>query len=85
MDNNKVLVRLIVPEIDKTYDVLLPISRKIGNILYLLNKGLEEQNGNSFKANNHGSLYNRYTGTRYSVNSIIYDTDIRNDTILVMM
>ena len=31
---NKVLVQLIIPEIDKKYDVLLPINKKIGNHSY---------------------------------------------------
>ena len=31
--NNKVFVQLIVPEIDQSYDVYLPINKKIGNII----------------------------------------------------
>ena len=27
---NKVLVKLIVPDIDETYDIFLPINKKIG-------------------------------------------------------
>ena len=39
---NKVLVCLSVPEIDQTYDLYLPVNKKIGNIINLLNKSISE-------------------------------------------
>ena len=35
---NKVLVELYVPTIDEIYNLYLPVNRKIGNIIALLNK-----------------------------------------------
>ena len=45
---NKVLVDLIVPEIDEEYSVYLPINKKIGNIIILLNKAIYELTNGDF-------------------------------------
>ena len=39
---NKVLVELIVPQIDEKYNVYIPINKKIGNVIVLLNKAISE-------------------------------------------
>ena len=36
--NDKVDVEIIVPEIEEKYNVLLPINKRIGTIVNLLNK-----------------------------------------------
>lgn len=85
MNENKVLIKVIVPELDNSYDVFVPINRKIGNIIELLNKSISDMNGDCFEINNKRCLYNRYTGTRYNFNNILYETDIRNDSVLVLI
>ena len=85
MDDTKVLIKLIVPEIDSAYDVFLPVGRKIGSIIELLNKVLKDMSDGDFKISNKRCLYNRYNKTRYNFNSMVYETDIRNDTILVLI
>ena len=56
--DDKVLVKLIVPEIDAIYDVYLPISKKIGNIIILLNKAVNDLSNNSFPISLTNKLYN---------------------------
>lgn len=82
---NKVLVKIKVPEIDKIYDVYLPISKKIGNILILINKAISEMTNNEFKISNENVLYNSTTGERYDLNTLLLDTDIRNGTELTLL
>ena len=81
--NNKVLVELIVPEIDRIFDIYLPINKKIGNIIILLNKAIHELNENHIKTSN--SLYNRETSERYDIDTLLYNTDIRNGTTLILI
>lgn len=85
MNETKVLVKIVVPEIDKTYDVFLPISRKIGNIIGLLNKSISDMNEDCFPVSTKKCLYNRYTGTRYNFNNLLSETDIRNDSVLILL
>ena len=50
MNENKVLVKIVVPELDKSYDVLVPINRKIGNIIELLNKSISDMSDECFSS-----------------------------------
>ena len=56
---NKVLVELIVPEIEVAYDVYLPINKRIGNIICLLNKSIAEMTNGAYVGSNKNALYNR--------------------------
>ena len=82
---NKVLVELIVPDIGKTYNVYLPINKRIGSIIGLLNKSIFELSNGAFTGNNNTGLYNRETGDRYTINLLLRETDIRNGSSLVML
>lgn len=82
---NKVLVELIVPTIESSFDVYLPINKRIGNIILLLNKTVTEFSDGCYKAENSTSLYNRDTSQKYEPNALLYNTDIRNGTTLILL
>lgn len=82
---NKILIELLVPEIDASFSVFLPINKKIGNIINLLNQGLNDLTDKNYQGNNYTGLYNRFTGIKYSSNESILDTDIRNGTVLILL
>ena len=82
---NKVLVQLIVPEIDQKYDVLLPINKKIGNIINLLNESIEEMSSGELIKSKSNQLYNAITNEKYSSDILLANTNIRNGTILVLI
>lgn len=85
MNENKVLVKIIVPGLDKTYDVFLPINKKIGSIIELLNKSISDLNFDCFPISNKLCLYSKYTGERYNFDKLVVETDIRNDAVLILM
>ena len=82
--NDKVNVKIIVPEINESYDVLLPINKKIGTIVKLLIKAVHELSNNSFPNLPFCKLYNVDTMQVYDWNLLLYNTDIRNGTRLVL-
>ena len=82
--NNKILVKLIIPELETEYDVYLPITKKIGNIIKLLIKAIVEM-GYEYDDNVKIALYNRKTGEKYEPNKILVETNIRNGTELVLL
>lgn len=82
---NKVLVKLRVPEIDKEFDIYLSVNKKIGNIILLLNKAINEMTEDQFKISNNNVLYNSFTGEKYDVDKLLIDTDIRNGSELVLL
>ncbi len=83
--NNKVFVKVIVPEIDKEFDVYLPISKKIGNIIILLNKAINELSYGELELSRENCLYNMWTNETYESDTMLFNTNIRNGTRLVLI
>lgn len=82
---NKILIILNVPELDETYDMMIPTSRKIGNLIELISKFLTEITDGKYKVDIHKNLYNKENGQRYNNNALVIDTDIRNGTRLILI
>ena len=82
---NKVLVELVVPTIESTFDIYLPINKRIGNIITLLNKTVSELSEGCYAGTSTTALYNRETSQKYEINALVYNTDIRNGTTLILL
>lgn len=85
MNDNKVLVELVVPSIDMKYNVFFPINRKIGNIIGLLNKVLNETTNGLYVGNEFTELYDSTSGEVYSINSLVRETNIRNGSVVILL
>lgn len=83
--NNKVFIKLLIPEIDKSYDVSLPVNKRIGNIINLLNATISEMSNGELKPSKNNVLYNVRTGEKYMPNTLLLNTNIRNGTILILL
>ena len=82
---NKVLVSLFIPEIDKKYDIYLPINKKVGNIINLLNKTINELTIGEYQLSNCNVLYNVVTKEKYQSDILLANTNIRNGSQLVLL
>ena len=82
---NKILVELIVPELDEKFNLFIPINKKIGNIIVLLNKSVKELTNGAYDGTNTTALYSKATGEKYSINVLVRETDIRNGTSLILI
>lgn len=82
---NKVYIKLKVPEIDKEYDLYLPVNKKIGNIVNLLNEAINELSFGEIEISNKNKLYNEKTMEIYSPDILLLNTNIRNGTVLVLV
>ena len=82
---NKVLVSLSVPEIDMKYDIYLPINKKVGNVINLLNKSIYELTNGEFELSNSNGLYNVVTKEKYASDILVANTNIRNGTQLILL
>ena len=83
--NNKVLVELVVPVLEVSYDVFLPINRKIGNVIELISKLVSDLSGGYFVANDNNFLYSGDTGDKYPIDVLVINTDIRNGSKIILM
>ena len=82
---NKVFIKLRVPEIDKEYDLYLPVNKKIGNIIILLNEAINELSLGEIEISQKNKLYNEKTQELYSPDTLLLNTNIRNGTTLVLI
>mgnify|MGYP004495828183 FL=1 len=82
---NKVLVRLIVPELDNSFDVFIPVNEIVWKIKKLLVKSVADLSGINLDINRKYTLINMSTGKIYTNNEIIINTEIRNVTELVLI
>ena len=82
---NKVLIELIVPGLDNSYDIYIPINKKVGSIINLLQKAIFELSDGIYVPTSNTFIYNSDNGEKYDINIIIKDTDIRNGSKIVLM
>ena len=82
---NKVLVKLYVSDLDTCYDVFIPVNEMIWKIKKMLVKSASDLTGIPLDFNQEYLLINRITGDIYNNNDIVYDTNIRNSTELILL
>ncbi len=83
--NNKVLVKLYVPTIEKNFDIWIPLNKRVCNVIMLCVKAVNEFSRGYYKPDKLPILYDRETAKPYDVNLIVKDTTIRNGTELILM
>ena len=84
--NNKVLVKVIPLELDKSYDVFIPVNEYIFKVNKMVTKVAYNILG--FDVNimtKEYFLVNRKTGKIYKNNELVIDSDIRNGTELILI
>ena len=82
---NKVLVKVYVPTIEEIYDVWIPAHKKIGNIIYLLVKAINELSNGDYEPSKVPQLYDKLTAEEYDVNLIVKESTIRSGTELILI
>ena len=82
---NKVLVKLIVPELDSSFDVFLPVNEVVWKIKKMVAKIVGDLSNQSLDLDREYNIINKNTGRIYDNNEIIIDTDIRNATELLLL
>lgn len=82
---NKVFIKLIVPELDSSFDLFLPVNEVIWKIKKMLAKCVSDLSSQALDFNLEYNLINKNTGKVYDNNEIVIDTDIRNATELLLL
>ena len=85
MNSNKVCVDLIVPSIEERYNVFIPINKKTIEIIFLLNKAINDMTDGAFIMSENLSLINADSGTIYDVDRTIMDNGILNGAKLILL
>lgn len=73
-----------IPVLDRKYELLIPIDRRIHDVIEVLSKEIPELKTNYYNRNT-PRLYNKSTGIVYDMNAIIENSDIKTGTRLVLI
>ena len=85
MRMNKVLVKVYVPIIEEQYDILIPLNRRIYNVIKMLVKAINELSNGYYEPKNEPRLYDKITAMPYNENLSIRESNIRNGTELILL
>lgn len=85
MNHNKVCVDLIVPGIEERYNVFIPVNKKTIEIIFLLNKAINDMTDGAYAMSEHLSLINADDGTVYNVDNTFLENNILNGTKLILL
>ena len=81
---NKVLVHVLVPELDADFDLFIPVNELIWKIEKLLLKSVSDLCTISIESDARYVLMNKDSNRIYSNNEQVINTDIRNGTELLL-
>ena len=83
--NNKILIELVVPILEESFDVYVPINLKLGNVIEMCSRAVSDLSGGYYVFSDISIFYNGDTGERYGADVLVRNTDIRNGTKLILM
>lgn len=82
--NNKILVIVYVPMIEKEYNIYIPTVKKIGTIKNLIIKVVEESSDSIFVSDDTKYLYDKNTGEKLDDNLFVKNSVIENGSKLIL-
>ena len=85
MIENKVLVTVNVPSLERKFDVYIPVNRKIYSVIKMLCNSLFMLSQGAFVVKDNYLLYDANTGNIFDINSMVRDTDIRNGSTVILL
>ena len=71
MNKNKILIELLVPSIEKTYDLYVPVNKKVGTVKRLIEDALADLSNKNYVPRKDTNFYSYETGNIYDVNQTI--------------
>ena len=83
--NNKVLIKLITPEINESFDVFIPVNEVLWKVKAMLVKCVSDLEYLEFDPDKEYILVNKLSNKMYQSNEVIINTDIRNGTELLLL
>ena len=82
---NKILIQVEVPMIEKTYNLYIPVNKKVGTIKRLIEEAVQEITDNEYEPSESTNFYSKETGMIYDVNHTVRDTDLKNGSRIILV
>ena len=85
MNKNKILIELEKPLIEKSYDLYIPINKRIGTEKKLIEEALIELTDGAYEMKLDTNFYSKDTGQIYDVNKNVRETDLKNGSRIILI
>ncbi len=82
--NFRVYIVLEIPILDRKYELVVPIDKRVHEIINLLRNNIPELTENYYK-DRFPSLYSKSNGELYDMNMFIKDSNIKTGTRLILI
>ena len=66
MNNNKILINLVVPSLNESYNIFIPVNKTVAETIILLNQTIHDLTDGEFPISNNLSLINCNTKEEYN-------------------
>ena len=83
--NNKILIELEIPLIEKRYDLFIPINKKVGTVKNLIENALVELTDSAYVPKDDSNFYSKETGEIFDVNKTVRDTNLRHGSRIILI
>ncbi len=82
---NKVLIKLLIPELYSSYDLFIPVNELIWRVKKIIAKCISDLSNIDLDIMNEYILINKDNSRIYKNNEVVLDTDIRNGSELIII
>ena len=82
---DKVLVEIFVPVAGQSYDVFIPQSVKMSEIILLVSKSIADLSAGKFKPDASTILCDADSGNIFNINLSVYELEIKNGSRLMLI
>lgn len=83
--NNKLLVDVIVPHLDKKYQVYIPINKRISNVIKLIEKALREMTNGYYPEKEDSVIIDVESGNIYDINITVKESKMINGSQIILL
>ena len=82
---NKILVDVFVPTLNINYNLFIPVNKKVGEVIKLINSAINELTDGEYPISNNLTLINLNTCTSYNLEFSVKDNKISNGSRLALI
>ncbi len=81
----KVLIEVFVPVLERSFDIFVPLTSPMHEVLELIKKAIREMSDGRFLTDDNTTLCYRENGTIININLSVLELEIRNGTKLMLI
>lgn len=83
--NNKILVEVIVPLLNTSYELYIPINKRISSIIKLIENSLRELTNGYYPNKENTIIIDQNSGNVYDINITVKESKIMNGSKLILI